>query len=376
MPKQTPLYLLYFILIFSCSSNENNEPESAIFEGDIIIHSQNDIDALNNKRYTHITGDLKILTEYSFTEAIDLSIFNNLITVEGNLAIENNDIVTHLDNFKNLEFVGEQLSINNNPIKTLTGLSNLKHVGALNIQHNALTDLRGLENLEKIEGAFIINQSKIDNLNVFKNVTSTLRDFVWLEMESLTNLTGLPKIETQVKTIYLSNLKITNLDAFLNTEQVENLVINNCDDLENLQGFQNIKSISGSLNIRACDKLKNLDDFSNLSLLLGQVDIYANINLENLNGLTNITTLNGYDSINDKYFDGKIYIQYNDKLTDLSGIRNINTPLYQLVIYNNPMLSDFCPISDFVNIAENKFRIQLNAYNPTQQDFLDGNCSL
>ena len=45
-------------------------------------------------------------------------------------------------------------------------------------------------------------------------------------------------------------------------------------------------------------------------------------------------------------------------------------------VFDNDVLTDFCIVEDLIvnGVVENLY-IQNNAYNPTEQDFLNGNCS-
>ena len=61
-----------------------------------------------------------------------------------------------------------------------------------------------------------------------------------------------------------------------------------------------------------------------------------------------------------------------DIITDLNGLTNINSNSSNLNIIDNSNLTDLCGIK---TIANPGFVISGNAYNPTSQNFIDGNCS-
>jgi hypothetical protein len=58
----------------------------------------------------------------------------------------------------------------------------------------------------------------------------------------------------------------------------------------------------------------------------------------------------------------------------LEGLQNINSFNGKLKFRNNQALSNFCAVSNSINAAES-IDIQNNAYNPSKEDILAGNCS-
>lgn len=357
--------LLCLILLNCSSDNDNSEPTENIFNGDIVVSSQAEVDQL--EIYTKITGDLRIETVLSSTDIINLSVFNNLTEIGGDFILENNSGVMNTDNFSKVQSVGGSLELINNGIKNLNGFSSLENIGSnLTIRNNALENLNGFANLISIGGDFNIKQSQISSLQAFENVTSTLSGLIWLEMENLQSLNGLPKIGLTTESVVISQTKIQSLDQFADLQNIEGILeINNNDNLVSLNGFQNLNSIQGKLSLRGNDSLQNLDKINSLSILNGELDIFGNINLENINGLSSLNSVGGY-----------IKIYYNDILSNLNGLSNIDSTGGRLEIESNIALKDFCGLNSLFNSGGTFFNIRLNAYNPTEQNFTNGNCSI
>ena len=73
-----------------------------------------------------------------------------------------------------------------------------------------------------------------------------------------------------------------------------------------------------------------------------------------------------------------IHIQYNSSLTSLNGLENLVNNIYEIDIYDNVVLTDFCSISNIVqSIGFDSGNIGIfgNGFNPISDDFSTGNCS-
>ena len=92
-----------------------------------------------------------------------------------------------------------------------------------------------------------------------------------------------------------------------------------------------------------------------------------NIELENLEGLTNLETVGS----------GGILIEHNRILRSLEGLQNVSDIAETLSIKKNVLLRNFCAIQNIINSGNvDEIEILENFYNPTIQDFNNGNCSI
>jgi len=102
------------------------------FQGNLIINTQDDIEEFVNEfpNCTVIEGDLRISSVSSAGIAItDLRLLNNLVTVEGDLFINNVPFLFNLDGLENIQTVGEDVFIGGPEIVDISGLNNISDVG-------------------------------------------------------------------------------------------------------------------------------------------------------------------------------------------------------------------------------------------------------
>ena len=99
----------------------------------------------------------------------------------------------------------------------------------------------------------------------------------------------------------------------------------------------------------------------------GNIIIGSNDLIINVDGLNNLSQV-----------DFNITIRENALLSNLNGLSNIQTVDGFLKIFENTTLSDLCGLETLLigNGLGGSYEVYDNAYNPTQQDIIDGNCSI
>ncbi|MDX1784272.1 MAG: hypothetical protein R3361_08945, partial [Aequorivita vladivostokensis] len=94
--------------------------------------------------------------------------------------------------------------------------------------------------------------------------------------------------------------------------------------------------------------------------------ISGNKSLIDLSGLQSVTNI-----------ISRVLIEKNENIQNLNGLENLQEVGYEMVVMQNINLSDFCAITNLcVSGNIDNFYTETNAYNPTKQDIIDGNCSL
>ena len=178
---------------------------------------------------------------------------------------------------------------------------------------------------------------------------------------------------------------ITDLSPLANIRHIGSFRIEKTHELTSLAGLTSLDSIS-SISIRFNDKLNNISDLQNVRSLTS-VSLVRNPQLVNLSGIggqedfaelsilsmpiTNLGTLPALaNSLEDVFIEG------NDNLVSLNGL-SISRISGELRIVDNVVLSDFCALTPLIQgggfTAE--YFVIANAFNPTLQDIIDGNCS-
>ena len=230
-------------------------------------------------------------------------------------------------------------------ITTLAPLRALKSVGRyINISQNSLLEnLQGLNNLERVGERFNIwfNPSLI-NIEALSKIT-TIGGYLNIELNDvLTNLHGLENL----------------------TEVGGSLIISSMDNLVDITSLFNLSHIGHDLYIAQNGKLVDITSLSNLIKVGGNIKIKNNNKLERID-LRNLTSL-----------DYSLEIYGNMVLANLDGISNLNSIIH-LTVVSNPSLHDLCGLSKiFASGNYGNFTVNTNAYNPTEQDLIDGNCAL
>jgi|GEM_PF-2118380 len=156
---------------------------------------------------------------------------------------------------------------------------------------------------------------------------------------------------------------LTNLDGLENLVKVNKLIVSNCSALINLNGLNNLSEIGAQ------------DYFSALL-------IFKNSSLQSLDGLESLQQLGSEDSNR----PAEISIQGNLDLSNLDALSNLQNVYGDVFIGDhsepdvsyegNVSLIDYCGLTNlFVFGNFNEIKINNNAFNPTVEDIIAGNCS-
>lgn len=154
------------------------------------------------------------------------------------------------------------------------------------------------------------------------------------------SLTFIPEesypVSSAVNIIFANN-QLTSVNGFRNIQSISGSLNLSNNNLNNISGLKNLQSASGSLNL----SINNLNDISSLSNLqtVGTLDLSTNA-LNNVNGLNNLATANN------------INLQNNPALSNISGLQNLRKgTVYIDVSYSGaklPASSNFCSYSQVV----------------------------
>ncbi|MEE9362134.1 MAG: Ig-like domain-containing protein [Cellulophaga sp.] len=341
---------------FTTSSvvNEN------IYNGNITLTTQQEIDDFGANNYTQINGGLKIINSgVSITNITPLS---SITSIVGDFDIQNNTNLSNLNGLGNITSIGGYLHIINNVnLANLEGLSSITSIGS-DINNSNLTNLNGLSNIISINGYLQIhNNPKLTNLEGLSSITS-VGGYIHIYFNfNLTNLDGLSSITSIGAYLDItSNSNLTNLDGLSNITSVNSyLQIANNSKLTNLNGLGNITSVSGYLHISNNSKLTNLEGINNITSVSSYLQIANNSKLTNLDGLSKIKSVGGF-----------LNITNNSDLINLDGLSNITSVDGNLYIKKNYNLTNLCGIKILVSdgvISNSEYKISENAYNPTYE---------
>ncbi|WP_339701520.1 hypothetical protein [uncultured Marixanthomonas sp.] len=216
--------------------------EEKIYEGDLLLVTQKDVEAFAQQEYTQITGSLNIGDYSENNDIYDLSPLQSLTKIDVGLNIFANDLLRNLNGLENLNYIGGNLLIRNNnllvDIKSLSQLTDIQ--GNLEMSYNfLLADFTGLHNITTVKGSLSILYYRYSEIKGLSRITAVEEDLILyfnnsLEKPNLNNIKSIGgKLEIR------TNYYIFNLDFLTNLEEVDgDLIITGNNRLENLCGLQ------------------------------------------------------------------------------------------------------------------------------------------
>jgi len=219
------------LAFISCSSDDDTNdatipspPLENIFNGDVVLTSQSEVDDFGVNNYTVINGSLTIHDLESTPNIINLNALASLIKVTNYLYITNNPDLINLQGLNNLYEVDNDFIIkNNNSLINLEGLDRIYIVeGLFTIEdNNSLLNLSGIEDFYTISILKIKGNNSLIHLNELINI-SAIGDLIISENNSLTTLSGLDNIASALSLEITKNTSLNNFCA-LNITILDNL---------------------------------------------------------------------------------------------------------------------------------------------------------
>lgn len=290
--------------------------EHVTYIGDITLTSQTAIDNFGTNHYTRIAGK---------------------IFIEDN---PNEPTITNVDALADLYTVDNDLDLRNNPL---------------------LTNIDGFQNIHFAKNVILATNASLTNLNALKNIT-LLNQLVVYENQNLQNIDGLAGLDTVNNIIFYYNNHVTDLKGFNNITRIGRFEFTGNNSVTTFDVLTNIETIQG-IWFYSCPNLVSITSFSKLTSL-NNINIDDNDALTSFPGLKNITSSN------------IIMLTNNDALTNLDNLSELKTLKNNLLIANNSVLTDFCGIRKALqNNYDGGFNISDNPFNPTLQEIINGNCS-
>lgn len=226
----------------------------------------------------------------------------------------------------------------------------------------------------EINGDLFMHDSAIQNLNSLEPLFSLEKitgDLSLFAVSGLTNLNGLENLIEVEGAIHLAGLdNLENIEALTNVTNTTFVSLYFLSSLQSLQGIENIENIS-SLVLSALVNIQSIDllDTMNLSSL-------ENLTLSVLPNIDSLTALNQISSLT------SLEIIKMESLQNLNGLENLSSALSlqiggeNSVNLGNPILTDFCALLDLFTLGNyDSVEIANNAYNPSVQEIVNGNCS-
>ncbi|WP_420574542.1 hypothetical protein [Kordia sp.] len=355
----------------------------------IILSTQQEVDDFN---YSSV-GSLIIENTSSIT---DLSPLSCLTSIEVYLRIINNSNLTSLTGLENLQEIGWGITIENNPVLTSINLENVVSITnnvsfvyiedfpmTLSIKNNtnlitvSMPSLSGGLGDAEIEDC--VNLTTIELPLTGGGLGFDLRNLpslVNLNIDNLTNIGAATINGNAIGGMSISNTGLVNLDAFVSFERSSRYFsITNNQQLQNIDGLSNALIRTEGLNVSGNPLLTNLNGLASATTLNeSSLGISNNASLTNIDGVSNFLGGSLYT----------VYISNNDSLANVDVMSALGGCTYGgVTVENNNVLTDLCGLTNYANALINNndmygpciLNLSGNAYNPSPQDIVDGNCS-
>ncbi len=275
----------------------------------------------------------------------------------GALDIRQNSILLDFFGFSGLDTVTNTLNISGHEsVLSCTGFDNLQYIGEdLKISDNwEITDLDGFENLDYIGRALLLENSifqTISGLNALNHV-GEITFFNTDQLEDFGSLAQLKRIEGSLNINV--GMSFMPINLFTDLEYVgESIFIGDNFETMEINGFDNLREVAGSVDIQEHIFLMGMNAFNNLENIGGDLIMALNVqelpqieSFQNLKTIGNQFRFEGNFTVENLNFlsnlesVGKIYLANNDGLTTLEPFSNIDhTQLNDLFLSENFGLS-------------------------------------
>ena len=231
------IFLLTIVssILFSCATDDNIDRQILpviVFNGNITLKTQAEVDAIGAQGYNVINGYLNIGDR----------------STETNVPVPSD--ITDLSPLSSIVSVTRQVEIQSNPMLTsLDGLSNLSVVSGLIINDNEnLTSLDGLTNLKGIDSNQILTGQSIFSGGVIS----------LLDNPSLTSIEALNSITPQIiSRVSINNTGLSSLQGLENITGIATLLIIDNDNLASLAALQGLSAVGNTVFIFRNDILSD-----------------------------------------------------------------------------------------------------------------------
>ncbi len=297
-------YFLILLLTFICgishsqnltfntqSALDNYNSNTSVVNGNLIIHQStassdiiNDITVLSN--IDSVYGNVNIFG----TNLPHLNSLSGLQYIGGNILILDNDLLTDVSGMTSLDYIGMDLSISScDALPIIEGFDNLTFIGdAMLVSNNPMvTEISGFNSLiEVVNYLTIASNDLLDEINGFVNLVSA-GSISFSSNEELSIVDGFDNVNhTGLSIIY--NYTLDTIHGFENLTYIDGQLRLNSNAFTTYPLFNQLDTISGDLWLSFSNSITHLNDFSNLEYVGGDLIIHDNPNLTDCCGIQHL----------------------------------------------------------------------------------------
>lgn len=392
-------WLFFFISLFSSQFLFAQCPT-----GDVTLETQ---DQINNfvatyPSCTHLKGSLLVKS----VEVTDLSFLNNIISISGDLTIQNT--IAEEISLNNLENVDGDFNIFGNYYLLYVRVPNISSIGGgIDIEgmSNANT-LTGFDKITSLKFFRFVDNGNIETLPAFSNLQVIQEDIIIIANPTLNEILGFQSL-TCVNNIFINGnpdlkiidsfssitkllgesggLQITenpileSISGFQSLENTENIILDNNGGSgapNSLPSFPSLRS-AGYIYLRQLTLPENYSAFNNL-VQINDLKIESLRNLKHLKGFNkiqftknlwmdnnlNLETIEGFENL--KLINGSFKLSNNIKLFEVNAFKSLEFVENAFWLLNNS-LTNFNFLKNLHSIGSDNSDVFIQAM-PSIQD--------
>ena len=250
--------------------------------GNVSVATQAEVDALSTSLTTDATrikGNVTIGSASGMSDIDDLSQFEDIIEITGNVVVRGNLRLTSLAGLSQLQIIGGSFGVNRNA---------------------ALTSLGDFTDLESIGGSFVVGGPSSDDGNAallslgdFRTLQTIGGSFVVERNRSLTSLGDFRALHTIDDSFVVSSFALTSLGDFTALQTIKGDFEVNFTALPSLDYFTALQSIGGTFVVNINDALTSLGNFPALQIIGDDFEVTKNTTLTSLGNFSALQSIGG-----------------------------------------------------------------------------------
>lgn len=284
--------------------------------------------------------------------------FNNIDSVKGNISINSCPLITDINGFNNLKYIGDNLILySNNSLRTIPTfnlLESVRNIEVSNLQN--IESISGFASLRSSEAIKIASNLKLLMLPEF-NLIKTIAGVFQIQNNPL--LKNIPTLENLISTesyYILDNKNIEIIKGCPNLETVGSLFwIVNTNNLTEISGFDKLRKV-GAFGIVENKILKKIPSFNSLMDIPNEyLNITNNLVLDSIIGFNQLSSPINYININQngiKMVSGfnslkacqSVQFEKNPNLTYIEGFDKLEKG--NILIKSNNLLKSIPPFNN------------------------------
>jgi len=281
--------------------------------GNFIIEDNAVLENLNGLESLQSIGTLQIKNCPELSNTLGLQ---NLRVSYGRFEIENNATLSEIGSFPLLDTIQFNLIIESNPVLTeIVGFNSLKTVdrSVFSIKNNSsLIKVEGFNALEYVDEDFTIAGPSLQEVKGFNSLLTLNSDLIFSETTALQSVEGFENLTSAHSIEIERNENLTTLPQFDNCKYIdEQISILSNQSLGSIDIFNQLDSVGFSVTISLNNILKTINGFESLTKTGFHLKIEQNEQLESIPTFQNLTSTRD------------IFIKQNDALTSILGFPNL-----------------------------------------------------